>query len=56
MTKAEILRAVWGRDFPGDENIVEVYVGQLRQKLDVPFDRRSIETVRGEGYRLVPVP
>jgi DNA-binding response OmpR family regulator len=56
MTKAEILRAVWGEDFPGDENIVEVYVGQLRQKLDGPVGRRSIETVRGEGYRLVPSP
>ena len=39
-------------DFDGDPNIVEVYVGHLRRKLDEPFGRRSIETVRGAGYRL----
>lgn len=52
VTKAEILERVWGPSFAGDENIVEVYVGHLRQKLDAPFGRSSIETVRGEGYRL----
>jgi DNA-binding response OmpR family regulator len=52
VTKAELLEAVWGRDFAGDPNIVEVYVGHLRRKLDEPFGRRSIETVRGAGYRL----
>jgi DNA-binding response OmpR family regulator len=51
--KAEVLEAVWGADFEGDPNIVEVYVGHLRRKLDEPFGRRSIETVRGAGYRLV---
>jgi DNA-binding response OmpR family regulator len=52
VTKAEILEEVWGPSFAGDENIVEVYVGHLRQKLDNPFGRCSIVTVRGEGYRL----
>ena len=50
--KADLLEAVWGQAFDGDPNIVEVYVGHLRRKLDEPFGRRSIETVRGMGYRL----
>ena len=50
--KDEILAGVWADDFAGDPNIVEVYVRRLRRKLDEPFDRHSIETVRGAGYRL----
>ena len=50
--KGDLLEAVWGEDFNGDPNIVEVYVGHLRRKLDEPFGSRSIETVRGVGYRL----
>ena len=42
-----------GPEFNGDPNIVEVYVGYLRKKIDAPFYRHSIETVRGLGYRLV---
>lgn len=53
VSKTEILRAVWDTYYDGDENIVEVYVGYLRRKLDLPFDRKSITTVRGAGYRLV---
>jgi DNA-binding response OmpR family regulator len=49
--KGELLGAVWGEDFNGDPNIVEVYVGHLRRKLDEPFGSQSIETVRGVGYR-----
>lgn len=52
LPKEELMRHVWGPDFAGDPNIVEVYVGYLRKKLDVPFNRHSIETVRGYGYRL----
>jgi DNA-binding response OmpR family regulator len=52
VTKQQILRQVWGVDFEGDPNIVEVYVGYLRKKIDVPFGRQTIETVRGVGYRL----
>ena len=43
---------MWDYDFDGDPNIVEVYVRHLRTKIDLPFDRASIETVRGAGYRL----
>lgn len=54
VTKSEIVRAVWDVNYDGDENIVEVYIGYLRKKVDQPFGRRSIETVRGVGYRLSP--
>jgi two-component system, OmpR family, response regulator len=43
---------VWDFAFDGDPNIVEVYVGYVRRKVDAPFGRRSIQTVRGVGYRL----
>jgi two-component system, OmpR family, response regulator len=52
VSKREILDHVWDGDFDGDPNIVEVYVRHLRDKLDRPFDRAAIETVRGAGYRL----
>jgi DNA-binding response OmpR family regulator len=52
LSKDEILAGVWQYDFEGDPNIVEVYIGRLRRKVDEPFGRRSIETVRGAGYRL----
>jgi len=52
MSKREILAHVWDFDFEGDPNIVEVYIRHLRRKLDEPFGRTSIQTVRGAGYRL----
>ena len=52
-SKADVLRSVWPHDFEGDPNIVEVYIGRLRRAVDEPFDRHSIETVRGAGYRIV---
>jgi DNA-binding response OmpR family regulator len=52
VVKREILSHVWGEDFEGDPNIVEVYIGYLRKKIDYPFNRLAIETVRGIGYRL----
>ncbi len=52
VSKRDILDHVWDYDFEGDPNIVEVYVRRLRNKLDRPFDRAAIETVRGAGYRL----
>ena len=55
-SKAEILENVWDSDYPGADNVVEVYIGYLRRKIDTPFDARIIETVRGMGYRLNPVP
>ena len=52
LSKQDILDSVWDDHFEGDPNIVEVYVAHLRNKLDRPFDRAAIETVRGSGYRL----
>jgi DNA-binding response OmpR family regulator len=52
VTKAQILEHVWDYDFEGDPNIVEVYVGRLRRKVDKPLGRSYIETLRGAGYRL----
>ncbi|MBT9255018.1 response regulator transcription factor [Phycicoccus sp. MAQZ13P-2] len=53
-SKAEILENVWDSDYPGADNVVEVYIGYLRRKIDAPFDTKVIETVRGLGYRLNP--
>ena len=53
VSKREILDGVWQYDFEGDPNIVEVYIRRLRNAIDEPFGRHSIETVRGAGYRLV---
>ncbi|MET8244396.1 response regulator transcription factor [Streptomyces sp. NPDC005202] len=50
--KTDILTHVWDENFDGDTNIVEVYIGYLRRKIDAPYGRRTIETVRGAGYRL----
>lgn len=52
VSKTELLAEVWDAWFEGDPNIVEVYVGYLRRKIDTPFGRAAIETVRGVGYRL----
>jgi two-component system OmpR family response regulator len=52
VSKLDILDHVWDAAFDGDPNIVEVYVGHLRNKLDRPFGRSAIATVRGAGYRL----
>ena len=54
VSKTEILDGVWDFDFEGDPNIVEVYIRRLRSKIDDPFDRHSIETLRRVGYRLDP--
>ncbi len=53
LSKLDILDGVWEYEFDGDPNIVEVYIRRLRTRVDEPFDRHSIETVRGAGYRLV---
>jgi two-component system OmpR family response regulator len=54
VSKATILSHVWDFSFDGDPNIVEVYVRQLRQRIDQPFGRASLQTVRLVGYRLDP--
>lgn len=51
--KTQIIEHVWDVNFDGEQNVVEVYIGYLRRKVDAPFGRSSIQTVRGVGYRLV---
>jgi len=52
LSRARILEHVWDFAYDGDSNVVDVYIRYLREKIDRPFGRRSIETVRGVGYRL----
>ena len=52
VSKDQILEHVWGEGFEGDPNIIEVYIARLRNKLDRPFDRKTLHTVRGVGYRI----
>ncbi len=52
MNKQKLLDRVWGLDFYGDENVVEVYVKQLRQKLEAEGEARLIHTIRNVGYVL----
>jgi two-component system OmpR family response regulator len=54
VTKTDILEGVWDWQFDGPDNIVEVYVRNLRRKIDGPFGTNTIETTRGVGYRLLP--
>ena len=52
LTRTRLLEHVWDFAFDGDPNIVDVYVGYLREKVDRPFGRFSIQTIRGVGYRI----
>jgi two-component system OmpR family response regulator len=52
LTRSRLIEHVWDFAYDGDSNVVEVYVRYLREKVDRPFGRRSLETVRGIGYRL----
>jgi two-component system response regulator MprA len=52
LERAQILHAVWGYDFNGDDNVLEVYVGYLRKKMEAGGHPRLIQTVRGVGYVL----
>ncbi|MGH3367936.1 MAG: response regulator transcription factor [Nocardioidaceae bacterium] len=54
-SKEDILLDVWGGAPGRDPNLVEVYIGYLRRKLDEPFADKLLRTVRGKGYRLDPV-
>ena len=54
VSKTEILEHVWDDSYDMDVNVVEVYVGYLRKKIDIPFSRTSIQTLRLVGYRLDP--
>ncbi|RZS45110.1 DNA-binding response OmpR family regulator [Herbihabitans rhizosphaerae] len=52
VSKIEILEQVWDAHYDGDVNVVEVHVSALRRKIDQPYGRRAIVTVRGMGYLL----
>ena len=52
MTRTAILEHAWDFAYDGTSNVVDVYVRYLREKIDRPFERTTIETVRGVGYRL----
>ena len=52
LSRSQILDSVWDFAYDGGSNLVDVYVGYLRRKIDEPFGRRDLETVRGVGYRL----
>jgi len=52
ITRTAVLDHVWDENFEGATNIVDVYVGYLRRKLEQPFDRPLIRTIRGVGYAL----
>ncbi len=54
VTKSDILAGVWDAHYRGPDNLVEVYVGYIRRKIDGPFGTSTIETLRGVGYRLLP--
>jgi two-component system OmpR family response regulator len=52
--KFDILNNVWDVAYEGSENVVEVYIGYLRKKIDAPYGLQTLSTVRGMGYRLDP--
>jgi two-component system, OmpR family, response regulator len=52
LTRSQIIETIWDFAYDGGSNVVDQYVNYLRRKIDVPFGRHDIETVRGMGYRL----
>jgi len=52
-SQTELLDHVWDAAADTDPNVVEVYVGYLRRKIDAPFGRQTLSTVRGAGYRVI---
>ena len=52
LTRSQIIETVWDFAYDGGSNVVDQYVNYLRRKIDAPFGRHDIETVRGMGYRL----
>ena len=53
MSRQQLIDHAWDSEYEARSNVVDVYVGYLREKVDRPYGRRNIETVRGVGYRLV---
>jgi two-component system, OmpR family, response regulator len=54
LSRSHLIDHVWDSAYDGGSNVVDVYVRYLREKLDRPFGRTSIHTIRGAGYRLDP--
>lgn len=52
ITREQILEKVWGYDYLGDTNVVDVYIRYLRNKIDQRFEDKLIYTVRGMGYQI----
>ena len=52
LTRPMIAEHVWGLDFDSESNVIDVYVGYLRRKIDASGERRLLHTVRGAGYAL----
>ena len=54
LSRFDLLEQAWGYHYENRSNVVEVYIRYLRQKIDRPFHRNSLQTVRGVGYRICP--
>ncbi|ASK61271.1 DNA-binding response regulator [Virgibacillus phasianinus] len=52
LTREQLIEKVWGYDYAGDTNVVDVYIRYLRQKIDKDFDQKYIHTIRGVGYMI----
>jgi len=52
LSRFDLLEQAWGYEYENRSNVVEVYIRYLREKIDRPFDRNSLQTVRGVGYRI----
>jgi two-component system OmpR family response regulator len=52
LSRTDLIDHVWDFAYDGTSNVVDVYVRYLREKIDRPFGRHALETVRGSGYRL----
>ena len=50
LSRDKILEEVWGFDYIGNDNILDLYIKYLRDKIDRPYERRCIQTVRGIGF------
>jgi two-component system OmpR family response regulator len=54
LSRFELLEHAWTYEYENRSNIIDVYIRYLREKIDRPFERNSLQTVRGAGYRLCP--
>ena len=50
LTRDKLLEEVWGFDYIGNDNILDLYIKYLRDKIDKPYERKFIQTVRGIGF------